>query len=177
MKNFTRERSVADRDEVYCKYRTGEGEQSHRVKPQKIRRAHVNRDVDDKNVVDGKHSKIILSRHALNENARDYKMIPNELIVNVNSWLIEEAECVEVLLNKFDDTVLKGRLVLSAWFVKRQIVENKMEVLRRERVYLSSYSSEHIVDKEMWYQRHVERICKDLDSFKYERKKFEKIEK
>ena len=168
-KSFTRQLNLQQHEQKYCKYRTVEGRQSHRVKPLKIRRPHVIDDavdvVDESRMIDCEHSKIILGRHSLSGHVRDYEMIPNEVIVNANTWLDEEVGCVEALLEKFDASYVKGRLLLLAWFVKREIVNNEMKVVRREKIYISSYSCEHITDKKSWYLRHVEGICKNLDIF------------
>ncbi len=80
---------------------------------------------------------------------------------DVQRWLLAEEALVRRVYDLMDEYLVRGRLVLRAWFVKRNPATN--EVLRREMLYLSSLPAESIHDFHLWYTRHVSGINKNLE--------------
>jgi hypothetical protein len=169
-KTFTRERSLKHHENNYCKYRTTRGNETHQVKSFKMRKrgnddgsGDGDDSLNDECTVFGENSIIELDRQSLTGAVSDYKMIPNDVIVNVDQWLIDEKPCVATLIDRFEEYDLRARLVLRAWFIKRNPVTQ--QIMKRIQLHISSYSTEQIVDFNDWYQHHCNGITKHLEYF------------
>ena len=111
---------------------------------------------------DDDSSFITFARVSANGRVRDYEMIPDVDVVDPARWLRAEESLVESLFERMNEYVVKGRLVLKAWFVKRNPAAN--EVLRREMLYISSLSADYIHDFHQWYNSHSAAINKNLEN-------------
>ena len=107
-------------------------------------------------------SYVELSRMSASGRVRDYVMIPGDENVDVRCWLFAEEDLVRHVFHRFDEFCVKGRLVLRAWFVKRNPATN--EVMYRNMLYLSSLSAEMIHDFHQWYIQHIQAIFNNLDN-------------
>ena len=151
--------SLKQHRELYCRYREGK-----KTKP----RATVRRDVvgiDDNEVQYSTFDRSIVRTHvSMNGLVRDYMLHMNDgRDFDVESVLMEEMPLVKQVVDKFDEFLIKGRMVLSAWFLKRDQVTH--DVLSRERVYLSSLSTNIMLDFQHWYHTHALAIVKNLEKF------------
>ena len=108
-------------------------------------------------------SRIERARVSVNGRARDYVMVSEDDVVDVERWLCAEEELVRRVFDVLDDFLIRGRLVLRAWFIKRDPAT--AEVLRRELFYLSSLPANVIHDFHQWYHSHVRAIINNLDNF------------
>ena len=151
--------SLLQHRENYCRYRGGKKAKQPAVARQ---RAVVN--VNDGACVWGDECVLQRTRVGGNGRARDFSLTPTVRVVDVEAWLNGEVEAlVESKFDLLSEFLVKGRLVLKAWFVKRSPAT--FEVLRREMFYLSSLSADFIHDFHHWYGRHVAAIIKNLESF------------
>jgi hypothetical protein len=107
-------------------------------------------------------SYIFRSRVSANGRARDYVM-SSENVADAEQWLHAEEVLVRRLFDQMDEYLVRGRLMLRAWFIKRNHVTG--EVLYRDMVYLSSLSANFIHDFHNWYQEHVRGIIRNLENF------------
>ena len=73
---------------------------------------------------------------------RDYLLETSEPVFDALSWLHSEEELVQRLYDAMDGFIVRGRLVLRVWFVKKDAYTG--EVLRRELFYITSTKSTHI---------------------------------
>ena len=94
-------------------------------------------------------SHIVLTRVSINGRARDYIMLPSDDVVDVERWLSAEEALVRRVYDQMNEFLVRGRLVLKGWFVKRNPAT--FEVLCREEIYLSSLRVDFIHDLHHWY--------------------------
>jgi len=127
---------LAHHIENYCRYRHGKNARQSAVARQSV---------------------------SVNGLARDYEMMSSYVVYDVERWLFAEETLVKRVFDKIDDFLVKGRLVLKAWFVKRNPAT--FEVLRREMIYVSSLPADIVHDFQHWYNRHTAGIIKNLESF------------
>ena len=150
--------NLAQHREKYCRYRSGK--KAKRPVAAR-RRADVEIDDDDEFQSEGSH----ISRFKVDRTGRvrDYEMMSNDVVADVERWLFAEEALVRQVFDRMGEYVVKGRLVLRVWFVKRNPATS--EVLRREMFYLSSLPADQIHDFQHWYMHHVSGITKNLESF------------
>ena len=144
--------------ENYCRYR--EGMRARRPVVNNQRNGVV---VEDDEVFNSDVSHVVRTRISANGRVRDYEMKSNDVVYDVQRWLTAEETLVKRVHDKMDEFLIKGRLVLRAWFVKRDPAT--LEVLQREMFYLSSLPADFIHDFHQWYTRHILGIIKNLESF------------
>ena len=144
--------------ERYCRYRKG------RRAPRPAARVRMNAvSVTDDVEFVSERSCLRRKRVGVNGRVRDYDLIPNERVVDVERWLSAEESLVRRLYDVFDDYVVKGRMVMRAWFVKINPYDG--EVVRRVLLYLPSLSASLIHDFQHWYEMHSKGLFKHVDSF------------
>ena len=144
----------------YCRYREGKKAR------QPARQRHFVH-IGDSNLVwfdDDETSWIERTDVSINGRVRDYTMFSDavERIVDPQRWLMTNAELVRAVFDQFDDYLVRGRMVLKAWFVKRDPAT--LEVIDRTMMFLSSHSAEFIHDFQHWYSRHISAIIKNLET-------------
>ena len=150
--------SLRQHREKYCRYREG------RRAPRPAARVRLNAvSVTDDIEFDSERSCLRRKHVGLNGRVRDYDLIPNERVVDVERWLSAEESLVRRLYDALDDYVIKGRMVMRAWFVK--INPHNGEVVRRVLFYLPSLSASLIHDFQHWYEMHSRGLLKHVDSF------------
>ena len=145
--------------ENYCRYRQGK-----KAKQPVVARRRDVVEVNDGGWLWGDVSFLERTEVGVNGKARNFSLTPRERVLDVEEWLSGEEEAL--VRNKFDllsEYLVKGRLVLKAWFVKKDPATS--EVLRRELFHLSSLSADFIHDFHQWYWRHVAAIIKNLETF------------
>ena len=145
----------------YCRYREG-----LKAKRPVVARQRQTVEIDDDDVVtwdDAEENFVCLKKVSVNGRVRDYEMFPTDEVCDVERWLFSEEALVKTVHDRMNEHLVRGRLVLKAWFVKHNPAT--MEVLRRDLVYLSSLHAEFIHDFQHWYGRHVAAVIKNLDSF------------
>ena len=150
--------SVARHLEKYCRYRQGK-----KAKQPVVARQRVAVDIDDGGEFWGDECLAIRTNVSANGRARDYTMCPVDDEIDVECWLNAEKGAVKSVHEKLNEFLVKGRLVLKAWFVKRNPAT--FEVLRRELFYLSSLPADMVHDFQHWYNRHTAGIIKNLENF------------
>ena len=145
--------------ENYCRYRQGK-----KAKQPAVARQRGVVEIDDDEEFQSEGSRITRACISANGRARDYTMCPRlgRNVVDVERWLSAEVEVVRNLFEAMNENLIRGRLVLRAWFIKRNPAT--MEVLRREMLYLSSLSAEFIHDFQHWYERHMAGIINNLET-------------
>ena len=146
----------------YCRYRNGK----------KARKpfAACHRDIvdiDDGEIEylsgDGRdESYVVRTNVSLNGRVRDYELRAQNEVLDVERYLTAEEVLVKTVFDAMGEFLIKGRLVLKAWFVKKDPVT--LEVLRREMFYLSSLPADFIHDFQHWYQRHISAIIKNFEN-------------
>ena len=99
---------------------------------------------------------------AANGRARDYELIPQEEVGDVIRFLASESKSIEDLFNLFAEFIIRARLVLRAWFVKRDSATQR--VIRREVLCVSSISASFVHDFHTWYAAHLGGISKNLNN-------------
>ena len=156
-RSFASAANVQRHQQHYCRYR--EGMRAHR--PAVARRAIVNVVNDDE--FQSENSHITRTRVSANGRVRDYEMMSNDVVYDAERWLTAEERLVRCVYDEMDEYLVKGRLVLKAWFVKRNPATS--EVLRREMYYLSSLPADFIHSFHQWYTRHILGIINHLESF------------
>ncbi|MEL7181826.1 MAG: hypothetical protein AAFN63_18715 [Pseudomonadota bacterium] len=119
-------------------------------------------DIDDDEMIQSEGSSVSRTHVSANGRARDYELMSSG-VCDVERWLSAEEALVRRVFDKMDEYLVKGRLVLKAWFVKRNPAT--FEVLRREMFYVSSLSADFVHDFHHWYNRHTSGIIKNLESF------------
>ena len=152
--------------ERYCRYRAGK-----RAKPKMSRTAVVRQasamNAADLNDAEFDSSSSRLWRRAVSVNGflRDYLLESNsnEPVLDAMLWLTNEELLVQRLYDVMDDYVVKGRMVLRVWFVKRNPTTG--EVLRRQLFYISSSKSSQIYNFHDWYHYHIQSMGRNLHSF------------
>ena len=154
--------SLQQHMEKYCRYRAGKKAKQPVVARQIAAVAIDDGDVDFCCVRNG--SKIVRKAVSRNGRVRDYEMtprVPND-VVDAERWLRDSRSVVRKVLEQMNEYLVRGRMVLKAWFVKRNPAT--LEVVRRDMMYLSSLSADCIHDFKHWYQRHILAIIKNLDA-------------
>ena len=113
----------------------------------------------------GDVSTIVRTKVSLNGRARDYEMVPedDEEVIDVESWLKTEETLVSRVVDAMGDFLIKGRLVLKAWFVKRDPATHV--VLHRQLFYLPSLPASFIHDFQHWYHSHIRRLIQNVENF------------
>ncbi len=147
--------------ERYCRYREGK-----KAKQPAVARQRGIVRIDDDDIVswdDAEENFVYRSGVSANGRVRDYEMIPTDVVCDARRWLFSEEALVREVFDRFGEFFVRGRLVLKAWFVKRNPAT--FEVLRRELFYLSSLPADSIHDFHTWYTRHVLGIIKNLEEF------------
>ena len=153
--------SLKQHMEKYCRYRDGKKAKQPTVARQ--RGAVVIDDADIEFYSERSESVIVRSNVSVNGRVRDYTMTPcGKKVVDPERWMMESRSCVRHVLDQMDAYFIRGRLVLKAWFVKRNPAT--LEVLHRDVMYLSSLPADFIHDFKHWYKRHVLGIIKNLES-------------
>ena len=145
----------------YCRYREG-----FKAKRPVVARQRQPVEVDDDDIVtwdDAEENFVCLNKVSVNGRVRDYEMFPTDVVCDAERWLFSQEALVKTVYDRMDEYLVRGRLVLKAWFVKHNPVT--MEVLRRDLIYLSSLHAEFIYDYQHWYGRHVAAVTKNLTSF------------
>ena len=99
----------------------------------------------------------------MNGVARDYELVPYDAVMDVERWLIEEEEMMRRVYDEMSEYLVRGRMILRAWFVKRNPAT--FEVLRREVFYLSSVPASYIHEFHHWYRQHSVGIINHLETF------------
>ena len=144
--------------ENYCRYREG-----MRARPSVVhRKRNVVAQIEDEEF-DGGVTSVVRTRISANGRARDYEMKSNDVVYDAERWLNAEEMLVKRVHDEMNEFLIKGRLVLKAWFVKRNPAT--LEVLQREVFYLSSLPADFIHDFHQWYTRHILGIIKNLENF------------
>jgi hypothetical protein len=87
-------------------------------------------DVGDDAMFVGVGSRITRVATGLNGRVRDYEMLSDGDVEDVGAWLRDESGLVRQVYDAMGEFVVKGRLVLKAWFCK--VSPATGEVLRRE---------------------------------------------
>ena len=144
--------------EQYCRYR--EGRKAKQPAVARPNRAVVV--VDDAPRYDGESSEIVRARVSMNERVRDYEMRPKKDVVDVEGWLVTEAGLVRRVIDDMSSFLIKGRMVLRAYFVKKNRATG--EVLRRDVLHVSSLPGNIIHDFEHWYRSHTLGILNNIES-------------
>ena len=152
--------SLRQHMEKYCRYREGRKARQPVVARQ---RGVVEIDDDYEFWSDGDTSKMLRTHVSVNGRARDFEMKPNDDAYDVRRWLLDEEALVRLVYDRMVEYEVRGRLLLKAWFVKRNPAT--FEVLEREMFYLSSLPANFIHDFQHWYKSHVLAIIKNLDEF------------
>ena len=132
--------SLLRHQENYCRYRKGK-----KAKQPVVARRRGVVDVSDGAWLWGDVSVLQRTAVGVNGKARSFLLTPCDRVLDVEEWLSGEEEAL--VRSKFDllcEYLVKGRLVLKAWFVKRNPATS--EALRRELFYLSSLSADFIHD-------------------------------
>ncbi|MEL7522936.1 MAG: hypothetical protein AAGJ80_15210, partial [Cyanobacteria bacterium J06553_1] len=106
---------------------------------------------------------ISLSQASPNGRFRDYEMKASNEVYDVDRWLSTEEALVRCVFERMDEFLVRGRLVLKAFFVKRNPAT--LQVLRREMFYVSSLPADFIHDFHQWYSSHTIGIINHLESF------------
>ena len=145
--------------EKYCRYRLGKKAKA----PAVARRDVVEIDDDAMFWSDGDESLICRSRISINGRARDFELVPMAAVADPSRWLLHEEVLVRRVYDLMNEYCVRGRLVLKAWFVKRNPATN--EVLRRVAIYLSSLPADFIHDFHHWYVKNVSAITKNFEFF------------
>ena len=100
---------------------------------------------------------------SVNGRVRVYEMVPgDEDGGDAEAWLKLNESTVERVFKKSYKYLVKGRMVLRAWFIKRDHATN--QVLRRVLLYVSSLAADFINDFEHWYQQHIAAIVRNLNN-------------
>jgi len=94
---------------------------------------------------------------------RDYEIVPYDVVMDVRRWLFDEEEMMRQLFAEMSEYLVKGRMLLRAWFVKHN--PTTLEVLSREVFYLSSAHSSYIHNFRQWYRQHTVGIINHLETF------------
>ena len=149
---------LAHHIENYCRYRHGKN-----ARQSAVARQRQVAEIDDGEDLQNEGSHISQMNVSVNGLARDYEMMSSYVVYDVERWLFAEETLVKRVFDKIDDFLVKGRLVLKAWFVKRNPAT--FEVLRREMIYVSSLPADIVHDFQHWYNRHTAGIIKNLESF------------
>ena len=155
-RSFASVRSLHNHQQNYCRYRKG---MKARRAPPPVR-ASVR--VDDEQF-ESDCSKLSRVKVAVDGFARDYELMPKNAVTDPERWMNGEESLVSRLYDEMKNYVVKGRLVLKAWFEK--INPATGHVLSREMIYLSSSSADYINDFHEWYHYHVRGIMLQLDTF------------
>lgn len=148
--------SLQQHRRTYCRYRE-----------EKKAKAPIHRQRDAVNIVDDEEfrsesSHIVRSRVSVNGRVRDYTMTSDNA-VDVERWCFAEEALVRRVFDHMDEHLVRGRLLLRAWFVKRN--HKTGEVLYRDVFYLSSLPANFIHNFHEWYVEHVKGILKNLENF------------
>lgn len=151
--------SLSQHREKYCRYRHGK-----KAKQSVVARRRVAVEIDDDEIeFYGDECYVSRTQVSANGRVRDYTMLPsfeNEF-VDVERWMIAEEGAVKQVFELMHEFLVKGRLVLKAWFVKRNPATN--EVLRRDLMFLSSLPADIVHDFQQWYKSHTRAIIKNLE--------------
>ena len=159
-RTFSSAASLTNHKEKYCRYRQGKKARQ----PAVARQPRNVVEIDDGDLEFwGDQCYATRTNVGANGRARDYEMLPCDGVVDVEQWFTAEAAAVRTVFGKLYEYLVKGRLVLKAWFVKRNPVT--FEVLRREMFYLSSLPADIVHDFHHWYNRHTAAIIKNLEDF------------
>ena len=146
--------------ENYCRYRDGKKAKKNVV----VRREEaVEIDDGEEAFLSENETYIVRTRVSMNGRARDYEMLSFDDVVDAQRWMVAEEALVRRVYDQFDDFCVRGRLVLKAWFVKRDPAT--LNVLSRNLFYLSSLPADFIHDFQHWYARHISAIIKNLEAF------------
>ena len=94
---------------------------------------------------------------------RDYEILPRENDVNPRVWVRSQEGEVREIVNIMDEFVVRGRMVLRCWFIKRNNVTG--QVLRRELFDISSLSTSTIDNFHEWFTQHTAALFHNLDTF------------
>ena len=146
--------------ESYCRYRHGK-----RAKQPVVARSRGVVEIDDAEdyYSDDDESCLIRTNVSVNGRARDYEMRSADENVDVYRWLLNEEALVKRVYDKMFEYRVRGRMVLKAWFIKRDPAT--LEVVRRELVYLSSLPANFVDDFHYWYTSHISAIINNLEAF------------
>ena len=154
--------SLRRHKEKYCRYREGK-----KARPPVVARQSVKEIDDDDGEIWSKtnaryESYVVRTKVSLDGRVRDYEMRPEEEVLNVESYLTDAEALVKTVFDKLSEYLVKGRLVMKAWFVKRDPAT--LEVLRRDMFYLASLRADLIHDFQHWYQRHISGIINNFNN-------------
>ncbi len=144
--------------ERYCRHRPGQ-----KAVPARVKRNAVN--VTSDVIFRSECSRLIRKRTSMSGAVRDYDLLANERIVDVELWLRNEEGLVLRMYEVFNNYLVKGRMVLRAWFVK--LDHQTGNVIRRVLLYLPSQAVSHIHNFQHWYYMHARALLKQLDSFNH----------
>ena len=149
--------------EQYCRYREG-----RRAKKPVVARQRGVVQVDDDDVVyrsEGETSRITLVGTSKNGWCRDYELRGMQsVVVDPQRWLLSEEALVRHVVDEVCGAyMVRGRLVMKAWFVKIDSITQ--EVLKRELIYVSSYAATFVHDFQHWYRHHTSGVIKHFDEF------------
>ena len=150
--------SLHQHQDKYCRYREGKKAKQPAVACQ---RGVVEIEGDDAFRSDD--CRVVRARVSVSGRVRDYEMLPSAAAVDPERWMIAQEALVRRVHDEMDEFLIRGRLVLRAWFVK--INPATSEVLRREVFHLSSLPADCIHDFHHWYMQHVVGIIKNLETF------------
>ena len=161
-KQLSSEASLKQHKDKYCKYRDGKKAKLSRVD---CHRRAVN--IDDGEIEfwsedNDDDSFITRTRCSVNGRAREYEMVSCHDVVDPERWIRAEESLVRTVFEQMDEFLVRGRLVLRAWFVKRNVATG--EVLRREMMYLSSLPADFIHDFHQWYFQHTTALIRNLNN-------------
>ena len=144
--------------EQYCRYRKGK-----KAKQPVVVRQRGAVEVDDGRLLYSDESVLERASVSMNGRARDFRVTPDDEVLDAQRWLIAEEALVRQVYDLMNEYLVRGRMVLCCWFLKRD--PSTQKVLSRDRVFLSSLSAENIHDFHSWYTSHILAIIKNLESF------------
>lgn len=105
---------------------------------------------------------IELYKQSMKGTLKDFIISFNEEQTDMEQVLMKTQSLFLDLIDSHDDQLIKARLVAKVRFVHINNVTDEME----ERFYhFPSYQAEHVIDMRDFYQRHMMKIAKRLDSF------------
>ena len=96
--------------------------------------------------------------------ARDYEIVPSDVVVDVEPWLHQQLTPVRRAISPlFQDFIIKGRCVLVALF--KRVDAKTGDTIKEDNIYLSSLPADIIEDLDSWFERHVQAIITNFNNY------------
>ena len=149
--------SLHQHQDKYCRYREGK-----KAKQPAVARQRGVVEIEGDDAFRSDDCRVVRARVSVSGRVRDYEMIPSNPAVDVERWMTAEEALVKRVFDQMGEFLVRGRLVLRAWFIKRNPATS--EVLRREVLHLSSLPADFIHDFHQWYISHVSGIINNLET-------------